>query len=193
MAYTTIKGRYKDISSEVLYYVPLNKTHEVWKVKITNNSDRPRKLSAFGFIEFTNESFYENDLVNLQYTLFITRTYLKGNKIIQTVNENDGKNEEGTNYRERFFGMVGAPITSYNGNKLSFIGSYRSYNNPIAVERGACDNVLNYNSNACGALHTSMVLEPGESKEFAFLLGQKNDEQASKLLDSYSDLTIIDK
>ena len=192
-AYTTITGHYKGISSEVLYYVPLNKTHEVWRVKITNNSDRPRKLSAFGFIEFTNESFYENDLVNLQYTLFITRTYLKGNKIIQTVNENDGKNEEGTNYRERFFGMVGAPITSYNGNKLSFIGSYRSYNNPIAVERGACDNVLNYNSNACGALHTSMVLEPGESKEFAFLLGQKNDEQASKLLDSYSDLTIIDK
>ena len=72
MAYTTIKGRYKDISSEVLYYVPLNKTHEVWKVKITNNSDRPRKISAFGYIEFTNESFYENDQVNLQYTLFIT-------------------------------------------------------------------------------------------------------------------------
>ncbi len=192
-AYTTITGNYKDISSEVLYYVPLDKTHEVWKVKITNNSDRPRKLSAFGYIEFTNESFYENDLVNLQYTLFITRTYLKGNKLIQTVNENDGKNEEGTNNRERFFGLVGAPITSYSGNKSTFIGGYRSYNNPIAVESGACDNVLNFNSNACGALHTSMVLAPGESKEFAFFLGQKNDKQASKLLDGYSDLSIVDK
>ena len=192
-AYTTIKGHYKDISSEVLYYVPLNKTHEVWRVRITNNSDRPRKLSAFGFIEFTNENFYENDLVNLQYTLFITRTYLKGNKIIQTVNENDGKNEEGTNFRERFFGLVGATIESYNGDKSSFVGSYRSYGNPIAVERGKCDNVLNYNSNACGALHTKMELQPGESKEFAFFLGQKNDKQATEILNNYSDLSVIDK
>ena len=156
--------------------------------RITNNSNRNRKLSAFGFIEFTNEGFYENDLVNLQYTLFITKTYLKGNKILQTVNENDGKDKkEGTNYRERFFGMVGAPITSYNGNKSSFIGSYRSYNNPIAVERGKCDNVLNYNSNACGALHTDMVLQPGETKEFAFIMGQKNDRQATEILNGYSD------
>lgn len=192
-AYTNISSQYKGISSEVLYYVPLDKTHEVWKVKITNDSDRPRKLSAFGFVEFTNESHYENDLVNLQYTLFITRTYFKGNKIIQTINENDKKNEEGTNNRERFFGLVGAPIDSYNGNKSSFIGNYRSYGNPIAVERGECDNVLNYNSNACGALHTKMVLQPGESKEFAFFLGQKNDKEASKVLDSYSDLTVVDK
>lgn len=192
-AYTAIKAGYKDISSEVLYYVPLDKTHEVWRVRIKNNSDRPRKLSAFGFIEFTNESFYENDLVNLQYSLFITRTYLKGNKILQVVNENDGKNEEGTNYRERFFGLVGAPIDSYNGDKSSFIGNYRSYGNPIAVERGKCDNVLNYNSNACGAIHTKMELQPGESKEFAFFLGQKNDKQATELLDNYSDLSVIDK
>jgi cellobiose phosphorylase len=191
-AYTTIKGQYKDISSEVLYYVPLDKTHEVWKVKIKNNSDRPRKISTFGYIEFTNESFYENDLVNLQYTLFITRTYLKGNKILQTINENEKKNEEGTNNRERFFGLVGAPIKSYNGDKTSFIGNYRSYNNPIAVERGSCDNVLNYNSNSCAAIHTSMELQPGESKEFAFLLGQKNDKEATKTLDSYSDLAVIE-
>lgn len=192
-AYTIIKAEYKDISSEVLYYVPLDKTHEVWRVRIKNNSDRPRKLSAFGYIEFTNESFYENDLVNLQYSLFITRTYLKGNKIIQAVNENDGKNEEGTNYRERFFGLVGASIDSYNGDKASFIGNYRSYENPIAVERGACDNVLNFNSNACGALHTKIELQPGESKEFAFFLGQKNDKQATELLGNYSDLSVIDK
>lgn len=190
-AYTIIKGQYKGITSEVLYYVPLGKTHEVWKVNIKNDSDRPRKLSAFGYVEFTNENNYENDLVNLQYTLFITRTYLKGNKILQVINENDGKNSEGSNNRERFFGLAGAPITSYNGDKSSFIGNYRSYNNPIAVERGACDNVLNFNANACGALHTDMVLQPGESKEFAFVLGRKNDKEATEILKGYSDLCTI--
>ncbi len=192
-AYTKIKAEYTGIESEALYYVPLNKTHEVWRVRVKNTSDKPRNLSAFGFIEFTNEGNYENDQVNLQYTLFITKTYFKGNKIQQMINENHCKNAEGSNGRERFFGLAGAKVTSYNGDKSHFIGSYRSFGNPIAVEKGACDNVLNYNSNCCGALHTKMTLQPGESKEFVFLLGQKNDKESSAIINYYEDLAIVDQ
>lgn len=192
-AYTKLKAEYAGIQSEALYYVPLNKTYEVWRLKVKNTSDKVRKISTFGFIEFTNENNYENDQINLQYTLFITRTYFKGNKILQTINENTGKNSEGTNNKERFFGMVGAPITSYNGDKSAFLGSYRSYGNPIAVENGECNNVLNYNSNGCGALHSSITLNPGEEKELAFVLGQYNDAQSGKILESYTDLSVIDK
>jgi cellobiose phosphorylase len=192
-AYTTIKAQYTGIESEVLYYVPLYKAHEVWKVTVKNASDRPRNISAFGFIEFTNESNYENDQVNLQYTLFITKTYFKGNKILQMINENHYKNAEGSNGRERFFGLAGAPVASYSGDKTHFIGNYRSYGNPIAVENGACDNVLNYNSNCCGALQTKMTLKPGESKEFVFLLGRKNDRESSEIINYYSDLNVVDK
>ncbi len=192
-AYTKIKAEYTGIESEALYYVPLNKTHEVWRVRVKNTSDKPRNLSAFGFIELTNEGNYENDQVNLQYTLFITKTYFKGNKIQQMINENHCKNAEGSNGRERFFGLAGAKVTSYNGDKSHFIGSYRSFGNPIAVEKGACDNVLNYNSNCCGALHTKMTLQPGESKEFVFLLGQKNDKESSAIINYYEDLAIVDQ
>jgi cellobiose phosphorylase len=184
-AYTVIKAQYTGIESEVLYYVPLGKAHEVWKVTVRNVSDQPRNISAFGFIEFTNESNYENDQVNLQYTLFITKTYFKDNKILQTINENDEKNEEGSNGKERFFGLAGAAVESYNGDKAHFIGGYRNYRNPAALERGFCDNVLNYNSNACGALHTKMTLKPGESREFVFLLGQKNDKESADIISLY--------
>ena len=173
-AYTTIKSDYADIHSELTYYVPLNKTYEVWRTKITNNSDRYRNLSTFGFVEFTNENNYEQDQVNLQYTLFITRTSFEGNKIVQHINENSGKDENGSNWRERFFGVVGAPVSAYNGNLDSFIGSYRTYGNPVAVERGFCDNKLNYNSNACGALQSDIILAPGETKEIIYVVGQKN-------------------
>ncbi len=192
-AYTKLNAEYAGIKSEVLYYVPLNKTYEVWRLKVKNTTDRVRKLSTFGFIEFTNENNYENDQINLQYTLFITRTYFKGNKILQTINENTGKNSKGTNYKERFFGLVGAPVTSYNGDKSAFLGNYRSYCNPIAVENGECNNILNYNSNGCGALHSSITLNPGEEKELAFILGQYNDVESGKILDSYSSLNLIDK
>ncbi|MBQ1535430.1 MAG: N,N'-diacetylchitobiose phosphorylase, partial [Ruminococcus sp.] len=82
-AYTTVKSDYSGISSQITYYVPPNKTYEVWRTKVTNNSGRTRKLSAFGFIEFTNENNYEQDQVNLQYTLFITRTSFEGNMIVE--------------------------------------------------------------------------------------------------------------
>ena len=66
-AYTNMMADYADIHSEVLYYVPLNKTYEVWHTKVTNTSDKPRKISVFSYAEFTNESNYEQDQVNLQY------------------------------------------------------------------------------------------------------------------------------
>ncbi len=192
-AYTTISAQYADIASEVLYYVPLNKTYEVWKVSVKNTGDKPRRLSAFGFIEFTNEGFYENDQVNLQYTLFITRTYFKDNKIMQMINENFYKNDAGSNGKERFFGIAGTKVDSYNGDKSHFIGAYRSFGNPTAVEDGSCDNVLNYNSNSCGALHTKITLEPGESKEFVFLLGRKDDKESSEIISCYEDISVVDK
>lgn len=191
-AYTTIKAQYKGISSELLYYVPLNKTHEVWHLKVKNTDDKPRKLSTFGYVEFTNDSNYEQDLVNLQYTLFITKTYFKDNKILQVINENCEKDETGSNNSERFFGIAGAKVSSYNGDKSSFIGSYRDYSNPIAVERGRCDNVLNYNSNSCGALHTTISLEVGEVKELTFILGRKNDKESTETINQYNDLNRVE-
>lgn len=184
-AYTVISAEYAGISSEVTYYVPIGATYEVWRAVIKNNSDKPRNLSSFGFVEFTNDNNYEQDQVNLQYTLFITRTSFEGNKILQHINENSGKDATGSNHRERFFGMVGAPISGYNGNLDSFVGPYRTYSNPIAVEQGKCTGEMNYNGNACGALQSDIVLQPGESKELIYVLGQKDNAQANEILASY--------
>lgn len=183
--YTNMKARYAGIQSEVLYYVPLNKTYEVWRLKVTNESDKPRNLSAFGYCEFTNDANYEQDQVNLQYTLFITKTYFKNNKVYQTINENIKNDVDGNQNTARFFGLAGAEVVSYNGDKECFLGRYHGYNNPVAVENGSCSNELNYNLNGCGALHTKMVLQPGETKYMTFVLGVKSDGEADRILKSY--------
>lgn len=192
-AYTNIVSKYAGIQSEALYYVPLNKTYEVWRLKVTNTTDQVRKLSAFSYAEFTNEANYENDQVNLQYSLFITRTYFKDNKVMQIINENCEKECNGSGRLERFLGLVGSKVASFNGDKSHFLGAYHSYGNPVAVENGACDNVLNYNSNGCGALHTRLELQPGETKTIAFILGQYDEEEAEEILKSYEDLSVIEK
>ena len=184
-AYTTITAQYKGIKSVTTYYVPKDKTYEVWRCKITNEGDKPRKLSTFGFIEFTNDNNYEQDQVNLQYTLFITNTTFEENKILQHINENSGKDSTGSNHRERFFGLAGAKVSAYNGDLDSFIGPYRTYANPIAVENGRCDGTLNYNLNSCGALQSDFELEPGETKELIYVLGQRDNTAANEILAQY--------
>ena len=188
-AYTKMYADYSDIKSEVMYYVPLNKTHEVWKVRVTNNSDKPRNLSAIGYCEFTNDCNYEQDQVNLQYTLFITRTYfMDNNKILQVINENVEKAEiNGSKANRRFFALAGSDVASYCGDKEEFLGGYHGYGNPIGVINGDLGNKLNYNSNACGGLQTKFTLAPGESKDFAFIVGMKDNDAANAGIAGYAD------
>lgn len=186
-AYTVISAEYAEIKSEVTYYVPYKKTYEVWRAKITNNSGRDRNLSAFGFVEFTNEDNYEQDQVNLQYSLFISQTKFEKNKIVQTISENSS-----TDCRKRFFGMVGADISASCGNLSDFIGSYRTYSNPIAVETGKCSNVMNYNSNSCGALQSDITLKSGETAELIYILGQRNEAEADAILNEYKEAGKVD-
>ncbi len=188
-AYTNISAEYSDIKSEVLYYVPLDKTYEVWKVKLTNHSDKVRNLTATGYCEFTNDCNYEQDQVNLQYTLFITKTYFMENKILQVINENiKDDSVDGNESKKRFFALAGASVDSYCGDREEFLGRYHNYSNPVGVLNGTCGNKLNYNSNSCGALATKLTLLPGETKEFAFILGMKNAEAADAIIANYADI-----
>lgn len=183
--YTKMTACYGGIQSEAVYYVPLGKTYEVWRVKVTNLSDKKRELSLTGYCEFTNHNNYEQDQVNLQYTQFISRTYFRENKILETINENIKVDVDQNENTTRFFGMAGASVESYNGDRECFLGAYRGYNNPLAVEKGKCDNSLNYNTNACGALQTTITLNPSESRTIVFLLGMKQEEEADAIIKGY--------
>lgn len=95
MAYTKMLATYSNISSEVRYYVPLNQSYEVWSVRLTNESDEERELSVTGYAEFTNNSNYEQDQGNLQYSQFITRTVFCENRVRQMIHGNLDEIEEG--------------------------------------------------------------------------------------------------
>lgn len=189
-AYTRILADYSDIHSEVLYYVPLGKEYEVWNVSLTNNSKITRNLTITGYAEFTNNSNYEQDQVNLQYSQFITKTVFNDNRICQFVHGNleclkDSENVDNKTVIERFFGLAGAKVSSYCGDREQFLGRYHSYQNPDGVTSGMLGNITNYNENGCGALAAQITLEAGETKQFVFILGMKSDTEAAELLGQY--------
>ena len=191
-AYTTMMADYSGIHSEVKYYVPLNKSYEVWNLSLTNNSDKIRELNITGYAEFTNNSNYEQDQVNLQYSQFITKTIFVENRVRQMIHANldrieDGKEIDNKDVVNRFIGLAGAAVDSWCGDKEEFLGRYRRYSNPLGVENGKLNNHGNYNENSCGALTTVIELKPGETKTIAFLVGMTGNEEAGKIVEAYAD------
>lgn len=191
VGYTIMSADYADIHSTTTYYVPDGKTYEVWATTITNNSAQTRELTLTGYAEFTNHSNYEQDQVNLQYSLFISRTQFRENRIMQKLHGNldtleNGEKVDNKDVTERFFGLAGAPVTSYCGDKECFLGRYHGYNNPQGVENGDLGNITSYNENSCGALSTILTLAPGESQTIVFLLGMKYSKEAAAIIDSYT-------
>lgn len=192
MGYTRMEASYADISSKAVYYVPQGKAYEVWALTVTNDSDRDRSLTLTGYAEFTNHSNYEQDQVNLQYSLFIGRTVFEGNRITQQIHGNldalaQGEDADDKTVTERFFGLAGAPVSSYCGDKTAFLGAYHGYGNPQGVAAGDLGNLESYNENSCGALSCKVKLAPGESKTILFATGMKPSAQAAAILAGYTD------
>lgn len=153
-----------------LYYVPMGKSYEVWALSVANHSSVPRSLTLTGYAEFTNHGNYEQDQVNLQYSLFISQTLFEKRQIIQQIHGNldalpEDKQVDKKNVTERFFGLEGAAVSSWCGEKEHFLGKYHGYGNPQGVISGSLGNTASYNENSCGALSCRVTLMPEETVE----------------------------
>ena len=176
LAYTIIASQYTGIATETKYFVPLDQTFEYWQLKITNQSDRPRRLSIFSFCEFTNQWDTFQDQVNLQYSLFIVRGALNPDGLLRIAIQDNLTPDSGSFFihdiaRHAWMGLVGAPLAGYDTSREAFLGPYHSYHNPLAVEKGECSKSQVYGDNACGSLQVNIDLQPGESRDLLLLLG----------------------
>ena len=197
LGYSVFETDYSDIHSEALYYVPEGKTYEVWRIKVRNDGKSDRKLTVTGFAELTNHDNYEQDMVNLQYSQYITSTDFRGDRIRQKIHGNldaeteKGDEVDGKGVTERFFGLAGAEVSSYCGDRDAFLGTYRGYDNPAGVADGDLGDVDAYNGYCCGALSSVIELAPGEEKTLAFVLGEHKDKKASEIMAHYKDTEAV--
>jgi cellobiose phosphorylase len=174
-AYTVFETDYANIHSETRYFVPLGQTYECWHVKITNNDRVKRTLSAFTFVEYVSNWQMWLDLINLQYSQYILTMEVVDGIIDHGTNlhlpAKPDDFEEGGQARHTFMGLAGAEVSGYDTDRKKFIGSYRTYANPIVVEQGYCTNSIAVSDNGCGTIQTDIELAPGESAEFTVVMG----------------------
>lgn len=190
-AYTTISSEYSAVLCTTTYFVPLGATFECWWTRITNNSDRPRRLRLFTYVEYANNWNINQDLLNLQYSQYTLNMSVIDNVIDHGTNVNMEPNPENFQDdgqgRHTFLGMIGSPVTGYDTDRQSFLGPYRSYSNPLAVEQGECSQSLAVGDNGCGVLQTDIELGPGETRELTVIMGiGAADREGKAALSEYS-------
>ena len=172
-AYTIIESEYAGIGTETTYFVPLNQTFEYWRLRLRNTSDRRRILSVFTYCEFAASWHMPSDLTNLQYAQFIAKAEMESDILGVSIHPYIGFDPSNLEACGRvWMAMRGAPLAGFESVRENFLGgSYASYANPLAVNRGRCSNFLAEGENPCGTLQADIELDPGESRELLVLLG----------------------
>ncbi|MBN2424739.1 MAG: hypothetical protein JXR46_05660 [Calditrichaceae bacterium] len=181
-AYTVIDSEYKKIQSETTYFVPLGKNFECWLLKVKNSDSKKRHLRLFTYVEYAGHWLVYNDFINLQYSQYIVNMQYKNGIIDHGVNVllpyTPDDFEKEPQARHTFLTALGAEITGYDTDREKFIGTYRSYANPLVVENGHCTNSLAAGDNGCGTLQMDIDLKPGEEKEVLIVMGIGDAENA---------------
>jgi cellobiose phosphorylase len=162
LGYTTITGRRDGITAEVTFVVPLGTDAELWRVRLRNERDTPTPLSLFGAVEFCLWDAQE-DATNLQRNLSIGEVEVHDGVILHT-----------TEHRERrdHVAWFACPASiGRDTDRDAFLGPYRGWDRPIAVERGRPSGSIAHRWSPIGAHHVQLELAPGEIRDVTFGLG----------------------
>ncbi|MEU7873879.1 glycosyl transferase [Dactylosporangium sp. NPDC049140] len=172
MSYTRISSAYRGIKAQVSYFVPLGETLEVWRARLTNDRDVPAELSLFSSVEFCLWDA-QDDATNFQ------RNFNTGQ--VEVV---DGVIYHKTEYRERrdhfAYFACSEPLAGFDTAREAFLGPYRSWDRPIAVERGSSSDSVAHGWQPHGSHHVRVTLEPGETREIGFVLGYWENPKDAK-------------
>ena len=183
LSYSVFECQYRDISASQTLFIPRGKKCEIWDVKVKNTDSKPRKLSVFGYCEFSF-NVIEIDNQNFQMSM-----YCSGSRYSDGVIECDNfYNPEMFHYFTSSFNPSG-----YDCVRDSFIGSYRTETNPIGVESGKLSGSTELGNNQCGALSYDFEISAGEEKRFIFILGVGNLDCGKKEKAFYSNYSNVDK
>jgi len=172
MGYTIIGSTYKGVEAQTKYFVPLDEDLEIWQVAVTNRRKTPVKLSAFSCIEFCLWDA-QDDATNFQRNFSIGQVEIE-----------DGVIYHKTEYRERrnhfAYFACSEPLAGFDTQRDVFLGPYRGWDRPAAVERGESFQSVAHGWAPIGSHHVRLSLAPGETKQIVFVLGYQENPNDDK-------------
>ncbi len=172
MGYTAITSSLAGIEAQTRYFVPLGESLEIWELTLANRRAGPADLSIFGAVEFALWDA-QDDAANFQ------RNYSVGE--VEIV---DGVIYHKTEYRERrdhfAYFACSENIAGFDTDREAFLGPYRGWESPSAVESGQMSDSVAHGWQPIGALHARVRLEAGEQGKVIFILGYHENPNEAK-------------
>ncbi len=174
MGYTRITGRKNGVEASVLFFVPLKTWAEVQKLTLTNTGKEVKRLKLFSFEEWCLWNA-ATDMENFQRNFSTGEVEIEGSTIYHK-----------TEYRERrnhyAFYHVNTEIQGFDTDRETFVGLYNEFSNPDAVMEGKPRNSHAHGWSPIASHYIEVELQPGESKDFVFLLGYVENPQEEKFV-----------
>jgi cellobiose phosphorylase len=172
MGYTVIGSEYKGIEAHTRYFVPLGENLEIWQLTVTNQRTTRATLSVFANIEFCLWDA-QDDATNFQRNFSIGEVEIE-----------DGVIYHKTEYRERrdhfAYFACSRPTAAFDTQREAFLGPYRGWDKPAAVEAGQLTNSVAHGWSPIGAHQVRLDLEPAETQQIIFVLGYHENPHAQK-------------
>jgi cellobiose phosphorylase len=172
MNYTRISGDKNGIHASVLYFVPLKTWAEIHKLSLSNHSDKPKKLKVFSFVEWCLWNA-ASDMENFQRNFSTGEVEIEGPVIYHK-----------TEYKERrdhyAFYSVNEPICGFDTDREAFFGLYNGFDEPQVVAEGVSRNSEAHGWSPIASHCLEVELNPGESKDFIFVLGYVENKPEEK-------------
>jgi cellobiose phosphorylase len=176
LSYTTISSSLGGISAEMLYFSPPGETLEVWRLRVTNERSAAARISAFSLVEFALWDA-QDDTTNFQ------RNYSTGEVEIDLGSDNAVIYHK-TEYRERrdhfAYFACSEPVAGFDTQREAFLGPYRGFDAPLAVQRGTSSDSVAHGWSPVGSHRVALDLAPGETREVIFLLGYWQNPRDAK-------------
>ena len=181
LGYTVIASRRAGVAAETLYLVPLGETLEVWRTRLTNHRDTPVRLSLFSAVEFCLWDAWD-DATNFQ------RNFSTGEVEVDRADPATGGPAviyHRTEYRERrdhfaYLACAGGDAVGFDTQREAFLGPYRGWDRPAAVEEGRSRDSVAHGWAPIGSHHVTVTLAPGETREVTHLLGYFENPRDAK-------------
>ena len=192
LGYTIIGSTHDNIEAQTRFFVPLGENLEIWELTLTNHRNQSVNLSVFSAVEFCLWDALD-DATNFQ------RNFNVGE--VEVV---DGVIYHKTEYRERrnHFAYLACsePVVGFDTQREAFLGPYRGWDSPLAVEVGEMSASIAHGWQPIGAQQIKVHLEAGEHKKVIFILGyhenpveDKFDPPQSQTINKRSVLPVITK
>ena len=163
LGYSRFISSKNQLQAELLAFVPTDEACEINCLKLKNNSSEEKHISLFSYVEFCLWNAMD-DMTNFQRNLSIGEVEIEGSTVYHK-----------TEYRERrkhySFFSVNTKVQGIDTSRDSFLGQGQGNAFPEAVRNRKARNSVASGWYPIAAHQIELTLQPGEEKEFVFVLG----------------------